>query len=615
MPSSGQQARLSRPRLTINTQPPPRPVAHDACAQSAPAGTRQEKGIAPMYQAGDRHCAKLAEMMDSPTWRSQNFAPYMGLHQVQQPSLSPIDQDAEAMQLQREYAASLLRNTGLSTHNSHNLCPTSEVVHLGRSGHEIEILGIQPFLEASETSSNTFIISAAAVSQGTLHSHETSRDDDDDSDDHQGSLPSPLASGRSPEELRTMWQGLGQKLENNGKKAMERHDAIQSINDSLRSANHQRRVTPDEQQRFRGLIERLHQRPGRQEEDSKSNQAASFIDPAIISFLPKKTAPGTPTRRRNRNRSDSGYTSSSGYSRPSTRAQLRTWRETSGSADSVAIRIEHQNIGSHDSGFEESPPKHSLLNPTAKEFSVSNFSEASPVKKSISIRSPASRRVFVPSQQSQGPLGTFPALQTYPTTQTSQGPWYPLQSNISNPSMTPASLQHGALSGILPSWSEIPGAGIPPMAPMGMPPFSGHIPGLGHPPGFGLPGLTTSPGLGPVNTSGPFHQQLPSLGTCCNPSHQTMTAFSPPALHGIIPQPLAPQTPGLSVPLAGVTPPAVTFIPKHVPKPKVPNTTGQQNWELMHELRRMNEPGYAQRCKEKQKKRYMKQLEKTGGQP
>lgn len=616
MPSSGQQARLSRPKLTINTRPPPRPVAHDACAQSAPAGTRQEKGIAPMYQAGDRHCAKLAEMMDSPTWRSQNLAPYMGLHQVQQSSLSPSDQSDEAMQFQKEYAASLLKTTGLSTQNSHNVRPTSEVVHLGRSGHEIEVLGIQPFLEASETSSNIFIISAA-VSQGVLHSHQTSRDDDDgndddDSDDHQGSLHNLLASERSSGELRRMWQGLEQKLENNSKNAMDRDDAIQSINDSLRFPNHQRRVTPDEQQRFRGLIDRLHQRPGRQEEVIKPNQAASSIDPAIIAFLPKKTAPSTPTKRRNRNRSDSGYTSSSGYSRPSTRAQMRMGREASGSADSVAIRIEHQNIGSHDSGFEESPPKNSLLNPTAKEFSVSNFSEASPVKKPNPIRSPASRRVFVPSQQSQGPLGTLSASQTYPTIQTSQGPWYPLQSNISNPSMTLASLQHGVLSGILPPWTEIPGAGIPPMA---MPPFSGHVPGLGHPPGFGLPGLTTSSGLEHVNTSGPFHQQLPSLGTCCNPSHQTMTAFSPPALHGIIPQPLAPQTPGPSAPLAGLTPPAVPFIPKHVPKPKVPNTTGQQNWELMHELRRMNEPGYAQRCKEKQKKRYMKQLEKTGGQP
>lgn len=614
MASSGQQARLSRPKLTIDTQPPPRPVAHDACAQSAPAGTRQEKGFAPMYQAGDRHCAKLAEMMGSPTWRSQNLAPYMGLHQAQQSSLSPIDQDTEAMQFQREYAASLLRTTRLPTKNSHNMRPTSELVHLGRSGHEIEILGIQPFLEASETSSNTFIISAA-VSQGALHSHETLRGDDDDLDDHQGSLHSPIDSERSPGELQGMWQGQEQKLENNAKNVRERDDAVQSINDSLWSPNHRRRVTPDEQQRFRGLIDRLHQRPGRQEEDPKPKRAASFIDPAIISFLPKKTTPGTPTKRRNRNRSDSGYTSSSGHSRPSTRADLRTGREACGSVDPVDIRIEHQNIGSHDSGFEESPPKNSCLNPTAKEFSVSNFSEASPVKKSISIRSPTSRRVFVPSQQSQVPLGTLPASQTYPTIQTSQGPWYPLQSNMSNPSMTLASLQHGVSSGIIPSWTEIPGAGIPNMAPMGMPPFSSHVRGLGHPPGFGLPGLTTSPGLGPVNTSGPFHQQLPSLGTCCNPSHQTMTAFSPPALHGMIPQPLAPQTPGPSVPLAGLTPPAGPFVSKHVPKPKVPNTTGQQNWELMHELRRMNEPGYAQRCKEKQKKRYMKQLEKTGGQP
>ncbi|KKY31067.1 hypothetical protein UCDDA912_g08991 [Diaporthe ampelina] len=46
---------------------------------------------------------------------------------------------------------------------------------------------------------------------------------------------------------------------------------------------------------------------------------------------------------------------------------------------------------------------------------------------------------------------------------------------------------------------------------------------------------------------------------------------------------------------------------KNVPKPKVPNTTGQQYWEYWHELRRTFEPGYAQKSKQNQQKRYMKQ--------
>lgn len=152
--------------------------------------------------------------------------------------------------------------------------------------------------------------------------------------------------------------------------------------------------------------------------------------------------------------------------------------------------------------------------------------------------------------------------------------------------------------------------------PLGLPPFSGPVPGLCHAPGFGLAGLaSSSSGLLAANMPSPFHQQLPSLGLCCNANHQAMNAFRPSALHDVVPPVLAPQTPGPLVSLAGLTPSTVPFIPKHVPKPKVPNTTGQQNWELMHELRRMNEPGYAQRCKEKQKKRFMKQLEKTVGQP
>lgn len=614
MPSLGQHSRPSRPKLTVNTQPPAHAVPQGPCAQSAPVGTRQERGIAPMYQAGDRHCAKLAEMMDSPTWRSQNLATYTGLNQVQRSSLSSVDQYAQAIHFQKEYASSLLRCNRVPTQNPQDGRPTSEVVQLGRCAHDIDVLAIQPFLEASMTPTRAFIISAA-VSRGALQSHETFCDDDDEDDDlvdHQDSLHSSLAPTHSPRELRRIRQVMGQKLENDAKEVMERDDAIQSINDSLRSPNRQRRVTPDEQQRFKGLLDRLHQR-GR-EEDPKPEPTASFIDPAIISFVPKKTAPGTPTKRRSRNGSDSGYTSSSGYSRPGTRAHSITRRENSIWPDSVDIRIEHQKGTSNDSGFDESPPKNSLLNPTAKEFSVSNVTEPSPVKKFVSSRSPASRRVFEPSQQPQELLGALPASQIYPTTQTTQGPWHHPQSNVSNPSMTLASLQQGVLSGILPSWTHIPGAGIPPVAPMGMPPFSGNVPALGQAPGFGLPGITTSPGFGPANTPGPFHQQLPSLGICCNPSHQSMAAFSPPALHSIIPQPLATQAAAHSVPLTGLTPSAAPFIPKHVPKPKIPNTTGQQNWELMHELRRMNEPGYAQRCKEKQKKRYMKQLEKTSGQ-
>lgn len=603
------KARPSRPNLTLDTQPPLHAPANGLCAQSAPVGTRQEKGLGPMYKAGDRHCAKLAEMMDSPTWRSQNPVPCMGYHHIQHPL--PSNEGPQSVDNQNECATQFV-TTGLPKQSSHDGHPTGGVLHLGRCGDDIEILGIQPFVDASETSNNTFIISAA-ISQKSFRSLEAFPEDVPS--DLEDDLHSLLTSATSAGEIQTVRQEMGRELEDIAHEAVEQDDAIQSINNSLRSPSRRRQATSDEQQRFRGLLDRLHQ--GCQGENSKQVQSASFVDPAIIAFVPKKANPGTPTKRSTRNRSDSGYASPSIYSRPSTRAHLRMGRETSDSAESESIQIDHQKAGSHDSGFDESPSKCSVLNPTAKEFSVPSSSNTFPVGKSLSIRPSLATRVFVPSQQAQGTLEGLSAPQTYPTIQPSYGTWYPPQPIINNPSMALASMQQGISSGMLPQWTNIIGASTPSttaMKPESLPPFSGPVPGIGQAPGFGLAGLANSLGLGAANMSGPFHHQLSSLGLCCNATHQAMSAFSPPDFHGVIPTTLAPQATGPSVPLVRSTPSAAPFIPKHVPKPKVPNTTGQQNWELIHELRRMNEPGYAQRCKEKQRKRYMKQLEKTGGQ-
>lgn len=603
------KARLSRPNLTLDTQRPIYPVSSDPCAQSAPVGTRQEKGIAPMYQAGDRHCAKLAEMMDSPTWRSQNVVPYMGRQHIQRP-VQPHEGDAQAIHYQEQTEAVFIGTNGLPQQTASNSRSIDEVLHLGRCGDDIEILGIQPFLESSDTSNNTFIISAA-ISQEALRRYAPFGGDG--SRYCEGSPHSSLSSVSYSGAIQKIRQEKGQKLGDNAQKVMDRDDAIQSINHSLRSPNRRRQVTSDEQQRFRGLIDRLHQR--REEETSK--EAASFVDPAIIAFVPKKAGPSTPTKQSTRNRSDSGYASPSGYSRPGTRAQTRVERETSGSADLEVIRIEHQKGGSHDSGFDESPSKNSILNPTAREFLVPRTSKFSPAKSGLSIRSSVSSKLFVPpNQEFQRTLGAPLAPQTCPTMHPSQGAWYPPQSDINISTMAFGPMHQGVLPGVQPNWNNATGASIPSAAgmnPMGLPGFSGPVSGLGQAPGFDLAGLITSCGLGAANVPGPFHQQLSGLGLCCNPTHQAMSTFHPPALHGVVPQ-AAPQISGPSVTLPGLTPSAVSFVPKHVPKPKVPNTTGQQNWELMHELRRMNEPGYAQKCKEKQKKRYMKQLEKTGGE-
>lgn len=605
---------LSRPTLTLDTQPNSYSVIGDPCAQSAPVGTRQEKGIAPMYQAGDRHCAKLAEMMNSPTWRSQNAVPYMGCYHEQH-LLPPNGQDAQMTHYQKENANGFIGVTGLPTQISNNGRHASEVLHLGRCGINIEILDIQRFTETTEASSNSFIISAA-IPKEVLNPHETfsrQRFEDDDSSDHENGAYS-LQHASPPSEIQMVRQKRGQELETNAQMVMEQDDAIHSINHSLRSPNRRRQVTPDEQQRFRGLLDRLHQR--HQQRDS--NKSASFVDPAIIAFVPKKADPGTPTKRSTRNRSDSGYTSPSVYSRPNTREQSRIDREGSGSTNLDIIRSEHQNFGSHDSGFEESPSKNSILDPTAKEFSAPNTSKGSPVKQSLSIRPTAPNKLFEPSPQFQEMLGALTAPQSGPTMHSFQGTWYPPQGNMNNPPMAFPSVQHGVMPRIPPQWKNITGGGMASAAgvnPMGLAPFLGQAPGLGQPPGLGLAGLTTSSGLGTANVSGPFHQQLSNLALCCDPTHQAMSAFNRPNLPSVVPRATAPQAPGTPMPVSGVTNAPVPFIPKHVPKPKIPNTAGQQNWELMHELRRMNEPGYAQKCKEKQKKRYMKLMEKTGGQP
>lgn len=605
------KARPSRPNLTLETHPPSYPNADSPCAQSAPVGTRQEMGIAPMYQAGDRHCAKLAEMMDSPTWRSQDTVPHMGYANIQRPL--PLNEDgAQAIRFHKKDTCHPVRVTGLPAQKKPHIgYPVGEVLHLGRYSDDIKILGIQPFSEIPDTPNNAFIISAA-VSQGILRPYESfSRGTfgDGNSSDRESSTNSSLLSASSLSELQLVGQDKFQPLEYHAQKVMERDDAIQSINHNLRSLSRQHQVTSDEQQRFKGLLDRLHQRqPG-----ESDKEAASFIDPAIISFVPKKTDLGTPTKRSTRNRSDSGYASPSVYSRPSTRAQSRICGAF-GSGDSEVIRIEHQTAGSHDSGFDESPSKNSMLNPTAKEFSVPTIMRGSPNLKVTSIRPPASTsRVFVPSQQFQDMLGGPSAPQISPV----QGAWYPPQANAISPLIEFASMQQAVIPEIMPQWNSITRVGISSaagMSPHGLPAFPAPAPGLGQPPGVGLNGFAMSPGLRAANISGPFHQQLSNLGLCCNPAHQAMNGFSTPGFPGTVPPIMAPQTTGVSAPLAGLTPLAVPFVPKHVPKPKVPNTTGQQNWELMHELRRMNEPGYAQKCKEKQKKRYIKQLEKTSGQ-
>lgn len=632
--------RLSKPILSVDTKTSRTALVQEQPLRSAPVGTRYEKGIPPMYQLVDRHCEKLAEMMNSPTWRNQNFGPHL-VQPVKKPtagvvyrgldSLDPATSEEAISDEQpsddEPQSGSFSVPVASSTSSGTTLV---DELRINRDSEDVRLIGLQPFLK---TPDGTYILSASTsynvkssqnvlygelrrvkVSQRRVSSRSETKEPENtlteagreaQVDDFGDSQLAGLRSGRSSEDIDANFKTESEEAEDDAKELMKQDEAIQSINSSLRPGRRHwlriRETSPDDKRRFGGILDRLRQQCAAQ----SSSDSPPLDDPAIIAFAPREEDAGDITKRRERVRSDSGY------------ASQRTGHRLSEATMPEPLRVHHPKEQSSDSAV-ESPSKKISLNPTAKEFSATGGKGFSPIKSNVFTRPSIHSKLWIPPPQLYEPMGPSPPTIFGPVLNNIQTPWVSPQANTSTPLMNLGSMQAGlspSFLGVLPRIGDF--SMMPPLPGSGM---TGTVP-----PVASFTGLTSGPhqpcvqvsmpGLVAPSCNGPFHHQLPSFMTCNNPNHQGLPAFSPPALTPSLPATMMPQAPSTNVAMHGAAQPSpsIANLPKNIPKPKVPNTMGQQNWELIHELRRMNEPGYAQKCKEKQKKRYFKQLEKTGG--
>ncbi|KAI3398428.1 hypothetical protein diail_9248 [Diaporthe ilicicola] len=467
-----------------------------------------------------------------------------------------------------------------------------------------------------------------------------------------GSQSSPRSLTQSPDDSQSMeahheQDTVGSEERKRNKERdihqlMERDEAIKSVNSQHSSLRRHGRPDPEDRQRFQGLLGRL--RCEIHALDDDSTDRPNLNDPTTVSFAPKEGSqhstnnelsaqPHAAERnylgKKDRHAdSDSGYVSHATYSRPSTRAQSRSRRGTSDDVGSEPTAFQRGIFDKKDSRL-DSTSNHSTLNPTAKEFSSVNDHNLSLGKRFEVPPLPVPDHAFFPLQQAQGQFGA---------NSQSPGLGFTALSNFGSPLANLVLTQPGLpqlFSATLPQASPFaqaimptpPGFGLTANLPPAVqsPGITSGLPLLSPPSTMGIPGLANSPGLVPPAVpissefTGAFHHQLPNFSSCNNPAHHTLGAFS--STQGfqapVMPQ-LAPPVPPASMlspgQSASVPPPITPAVPavnpifgKNVPKPKVPNTTGQQYWEYWHELRRTFEPGYAQKSKQNQQKRYMKQ--------
>lgn len=634
--------RPSKPILSVDTKASRKMLVRDQPLRSAPVGTRQEKGIPPMYQLVDRHCEKLAEMMNSPTWRNQNFGSHL-VQPAKKPTVSVASRGHHSLDptTREEAICDDQHSDDEPQHGNFSIpvasSPSSgttlvDELQLSRGSEDIRLIGLQPFLKTSE---GTYILSASTscnvnssqevlcgelrrvkVFQRRISTWSEAKEPADAPreaenealvHDYGDTGLTSLRSGRSSKDVDVNFRTDSEEAEDDARELMKQDETIQSINNSFRPGRrhwlHVRNILPDDKQRFGGILQRLRQQCTTQ----PSPDSPPFGDPAIIAFAPKKEDADNITKRRGHVRSDSGY------------ASQRTGRGSSEATMPDSLRVQHSQGESNDSAV-ESPSKKTSLNPAAKEFSSAGSKGFSPVKSNVFARPPVHSKLWLPPQQLSEPTGLSPPINFGPLLNTIPTPWLSPQANVSTPLMTLGSMQAGfspPFPGLLPQIGDLTGGVMPPPPGLGMAgtvppiaPFTGLSPGPCQPCVHG-----SMPGLVAPCYHGSFHQQLPNFMTCNNPTHQGLSAFSPPALTPSLPATLMSQAPATNLSVHGAAQQSMNIanLPKSVPKPKAPNTMGQQNWELIHELRRTNEPGYAQKCKEKQKKRYLKQLEKTGG--
>lgn len=688
-----------RPKLTIDTRAHTKPNVDPLSTQSAPAYTRQDRGIPPMHRVVDRHCTKVAEMMNSPTWRSQRPGPNVVDDSTPSEPLGPrdvhtpnsleycVDDDDGECHSIREHGdgnGTLPDLTRQRTQRRH----ADGVISLGRDAEAMSILGIHPFSELPNRPANAFIISAAvsngaAYPRGSMYGElqpvmipwgrpniqsKTAEDelsfDLTSEDEYLRSLetgfqssPKPLNHSPSEPESGELLNGQefieGEEVKKNKERdihqLMERDEAIKSVNSQHASLRRNHRPDPEDKLRFQELLDRL-----RYDADAFIDDRTDKVvlnDPAIVSFAPKMSAQHSsnkefapqrhieekrcPPKGNHHISSDSGYASPTTRSRPSTRTQSRSRPGTSDEIGSEPVIIQHGKVDSKDSEPDRSS-KFSTLNPAAKVFSSANDHSASPKKRGGLAPAPVPDHAFFSPSLAQAQFATGIQSQNF---------GYNAVPNFTSP-LTNLALTHPGLlqlpSALIPQISPFAQAVLPPPPGIGL---TGNLPPCIQSPGtmpslpllpppsrVALPGLANSPGLmstpGPISSdfTGAFHQQLPTIPSCNNPAHQSAPAFS--AAQGFpaptMPQ-LAPPVPPASLlspnhgapvppPMAPAAPVVNPIFRKNVPKPKVPNTTGQQYWEYWHELRRTFEPGYAQKSKQNQQKRYMKQqIHKNGG--
>lgn len=648
-----------------------------------------------MYQAADRHCTKVAEMMNSPTWRSQRAwnnivddgAPceLFDAHHAYNPSpLAPCVEDDGKWDSHSD-----LEDTNDVFHGPNRQHTqgrhADSGISLGRDAEAINIIGIHPLSEVSDVLNRAFIISASVTSRpaharGAIYgeiqpvmvpkrrSEFQNKIDQDElssellsSEPHSeydclenyektchGSPPPPCRlSGRCHIEDGQDGQGVLERTKYRARDIhllMERDAVIKSVNSQQAPQPPGHRPAPEDTRRFQGLLARL--TGGAETLKDRPTGKNTLNDPAIISFAPKENIHHSshwereltlkrhrppPKRNPKVNRhapSDSGYASSS------TRAQSGSRHGPSDEIGFQPVAIQNGKASSKESVPDRSP-KSSTLNPAAKEFSSTNNHRAPFVKRNL-LGSPASNQTFLSPPLCQAPFSIGIHSQSYGYNALPS--FYSPFANLDLP--PPHSLQ--ASPALLPQSVPFPPPALPPQPGLGLSPsLAAGIRGLESIHSLPLRPSPTSLGLtmppqppvsgpmsGPIPSDfvGAFHQQLPTIPSCNNPAHQTDAALSTaqgsPA--PTMPQ-LAPPAPPVS--LFGPThnasmPPSIApaapvvnpIFRKNVPKPKVPNTTGQQYWEYWHELRRTFEPGYAQKSKQNQQKRYMKQqVHKNGG--
>lgn len=475
----------------------------------------------------------------------------------------------------------------------------------------------------------------------------------------------PRSTSVSPEQLR---ERAGKRLNDykyitEPKDMMQRDEAIESINSVYHvwTSPHRRKPnTEGKSKHFEGLIGRLATQ--KKDIDSRRDKEArdaniKLGDPAIIAFSPKRPKQGEDScdilgrlyaakdkflEKSRRDRRDSGYTSPTGGTRGSQETDNASHRP-----NTEKTVVQHKKGGSGDSGF-HSPSKSSTLNPAAMEFSCKGsdqqsetFPGGSPLKRGSFIRHPVND-LFIPPQKA-------PVMNSVSPFDLGAPIFPPPGFNHPNLSMfndfgagiagmqmpnMPPSMMH------LPPQMQMQQQIMNNMGPLMPPPGFGTPPGFGPPPGFQAqpgfqaphgfqapPGIAPPPGFGP---NGPFLQfrqpPMQQLAPPMPPMQQANIApFMPPhpapaiqAFHarmpplGTMPQgqrPVPPPAAPAPTVLHGPTPLVPGTLPSEVPpKPKVPDTTSQQAWEAWHEMKKMTDPSYAQKAKQNQAKRVLKQM-------